>query len=150
MTWRSGQKTFWNQTRLYSLVFLYASSNFMTGSESSPYNCRIWIFDIFYPKFQLLSTFSICSKFCVKNWLLCCDMICKWVTCRSGCKRFWKSALHIKRGESSQSGFQNNSSTDLWTWHFFLDVGSICSHWAFVMQNNGTEIGDTHAQNARR
>ena len=51
-------------------------------------------FDIFYSKFQLESTFSICSKFCVENWLRC-DMICKWVTCRSGCKRFWKSALHI-------------------------------------------------------
>ena len=45
-------------------------------------------FDIFYSKFQLVSTFSICSKFRVENWLLCCDLICKWVTCRSGCKRF--------------------------------------------------------------
>ena len=45
--------------------------------------------------FNLVSTFSICSKFCVENWLLCCDVICKWVTCRSGCKRFWKSALHM-------------------------------------------------------
>ena len=85
-----------NKTRLYSFVFLYACSNFMTGSESSPYNCRIWLFfDIFYSRFQLVSTFSICSKFCVENWLICCDMICKWVTCRSGCKRFWKRALHM-------------------------------------------------------
>ena len=52
-------------------------------------------FDIFYSKFQLVSTFSICSNFGVENWLLCCDLICKWVTCRSGYKRFWKSALHI-------------------------------------------------------
>ena len=52
--------------------------------------------DIFYSKFQLVSTFSICSKFCFEHWLLCCDMICKWVTRRSGCKRFWKSALHIQ------------------------------------------------------
>ena len=52
-------------------------------------------FDIFYSKFQLVSTFSIWSKFCVENWLFCCDVSCKWVTCRSGCKRFWKSALHI-------------------------------------------------------
>ena len=44
--------------------------------------------DIFYSKFQLISTFSICSKFCVENCLLCCDLICKWVTCRSGCKSF--------------------------------------------------------------
>ena len=51
--------------------------------------------DIFYSKFQLVSTFSICSKFCVENWLFCCDLSCKWVTCRSGCKRFWKSALHL-------------------------------------------------------
>ena len=54
-------------------------------------------FDISYSKFQSLVTFSIWSKFCVEIWLLCCDLICKWVTCRSGCKRFWKSALHILR-----------------------------------------------------
>ena len=96
MTCRSGQKRFWNQTRLYSFVFLYACSDFMTGSESSPYNCRIWFFLISsILNFNLVSTFSICSKFFVENWLLCCDLICKWVTCRSGCKRFWKSALHI-------------------------------------------------------
>ena len=52
-------------------------------------------FDIVYSKFQLVSTFSICSKFCVENWLLCSDLSCKWVTCRSGCKRLWKQALHI-------------------------------------------------------
>ena len=33
--------------------------------------------DIFYSKFQLVSTFSICGKFCVENWLLCCDLSCK-------------------------------------------------------------------------
>ena len=55
-------------------------------------------FDIFYFKFQLVSTFPICSKFCVENRLLCCDLICKWVACRSGCKRFWKSALHLGIG----------------------------------------------------
>ena len=33
--------------------------------------CRIWFFfDIFYSKFHLVSTFSICSKCCVENWLL--------------------------------------------------------------------------------
>ena len=94
MTCRSGLKRFWNQTRLYSFVFLYTCSNIMTGSKSSPYNSRIWFF-LLSSKFQLVSTFSICSKFCVENWLLWCDLICKWVTCRSGCKRFWKSALHI-------------------------------------------------------
>ena len=35
-------------------------------------------FDIFYSKFQLVLTFSICSKFCVENWLLCWDLSCKW------------------------------------------------------------------------
>ena len=198
MTCRSGQERFWNQTRLYSFVFLYVCSNFITVSESPRgggggySNCKggirlvhghtkstlityfsgmktdpkyaflhafflicpscpfqnlsimtkntpffpilhvfaplndvraysvwswkttliTWIFgqawyppwhssappgqkevltivefkffDIFYFKFQLVSTFSSCSKFCVENWLLCCDLSCKWVTCRSG------------------------------------------------------------------
>ena len=57
--------------------------------------CRIEFFDTFYSKFQLVSTFSIWSKFCVEISFFCCDLSCKWVTCRSGCKRFWKSALHI-------------------------------------------------------
>ena len=52
--------------------------------------------DIVNSHFQL-STFSICSKFCVENWLLCCDLSCKWVTYRSGCKRFWKQALQYER-----------------------------------------------------
>ena len=39
-----GQKRFWNQTRLYSFVFLYVCSKFMTGSESSSYNCKIEFF----------------------------------------------------------------------------------------------------------
>ena len=51
-------------------------------------------FGIFYSKFQLVLTFPFAVTFCW-NWLPCCDLICKWVTCRSGCKRFWKSALHI-------------------------------------------------------
>ena len=34
-------------------------------------------FDIFYSKFQLVSTFYIHSKFCVENWLLCCDLSCR-------------------------------------------------------------------------
>ena len=33
-------------------------------------------FGIFYSKFQSVSTSSICSNFCVENWLLCCDLIC--------------------------------------------------------------------------
>ena len=35
------------------------------------------LFDIFYSKFELVSTLSICSKFCVENWLFCCDQSCK-------------------------------------------------------------------------
>ena len=34
-------------------------------------------FDVFYSKFQLVSTFSNCSKFCVEKWLFCCDLSCK-------------------------------------------------------------------------
>ena len=52
-------------------------------------------FNILYSKFHFVSTFFICSNFFVENWLLCCDLICKWVTCRGGYKRFWKSALQL-------------------------------------------------------
>ena len=34
-------------------------SNFMTESESSPYNCRIYFFYIFCSKFQLVSPFAV-------------------------------------------------------------------------------------------
>ena len=64
-------------------------------------------FDIFYSKFKLVSTFSIWSKFCVENCFFCRDLSCKWVTCRSGCKRFWKSALHF------------NDSQTIFTYHFY-------------------------------
>ena len=72
-------------------------------------------FDTFYSKFQLVSTVSIRNKFCVENWLLCCDLSCKWVTCRSGCKRFWKSALHLWNtpiGDKDQGWFIGSSSID--------------------------------------
>ena len=95
MTCRSGQKRFWNQTRLYSFVFFMYVQILWQGQKAVLTIVKFEFFGIFYSKFQLASTFSICSKFCVKNWLLCCDLICKWVTCRSGCKRFWKSALHL-------------------------------------------------------
>ena len=62
-------------------------------------------FDIFYSKIQLVSTFSVYSQCCVENWLFCCDLSCKWVTCRSGCKRFWKQALHICSWSICQSCF---------------------------------------------
>ena len=93
MPCRSGQKRFWNQTRLSSFVFLYVWSKFVTGSETVLTIAEFEFFDIFYSKFQIVSTFSICSKFCVENWFLCCDLSCKWVTCRSGCKRGFGNQL---------------------------------------------------------
>ena len=101
--------------------------------------------DNFYSKFQLVSTFSICSEFCVENWLLCFDMSCKWVTCRSGCKRFWKSALHMKvpifhKPSSVPIGLQlfkgdpinknqhfppNLASDDPWPWYVTFDLINI-------------------------
>ena len=53
MTCRSGQKRFWNQTRLYSFVFLYVCIGpyFMSWPESSSHNCRIWI--CWYLLFQI-------------------------------------------------------------------------------------------------
>ena len=45
-------------------------------------------FDIFYSKFQLVSTFSFAVNVMLKTGFFCCDLNCKWVTCRSACKRF--------------------------------------------------------------
>ena len=81
--------------RLYSFVFLYICSKLWQGHKAVLTIIEFEYFDIFFSKFQLVSTFSICNKFCVENWLFCCDLSCKWVTYRSGCKRFWKSALHL-------------------------------------------------------
>ena len=58
------------------------------------------IFDIFCFKFQLVSTFSICSKFCVENGLLCCDPICKWVTCAWVDVRGFGNQLFIYRHQN--------------------------------------------------
>ena len=82
------------QLFFFFFFFFYESIHFMTGSERSSYICRIWI--SWYLLFQIsISTLSNCSEFCVEHWLLCCDLSCKWVTCWSRCKRFWKQALHI-------------------------------------------------------
>ena len=78
------------------LFFFMYVQNLWQGQKAVLTIVEFEFFDIFYSKFQLVSTFSICSKFCVENWLFCCDLSCKWVTCRSGCKRFWKSALHMR------------------------------------------------------
>ena len=74
-------------------LFMYVQ-NLWQGQKAVLTIIEFEFFDIFYFKFQLVSTFFICSQFCVENWLFCCDLSCKWVSCRSGCKRFWKSALH--------------------------------------------------------
>ena len=89
-------RRFWNQTRLYSFLFFFMYvQNLWQGQKAVLTILEFEFVDIFYSKLQLVSTFSIWSKFCVENWLFCCDLSCKWVTCRSGCKWFWKSALHI-------------------------------------------------------
>ena len=96
--WHAGvdRRVFGLKQDVIPLFFFIYVQNLWQGQKAVlTIICRIWIFDIFYSKFQLVSTFSICSKFCVENWLWCCDLSCKWVTCRNGCKRFWKSALHI-------------------------------------------------------
>ena len=93
----SGQERFWNQTRLYSFFFLFMYVYILWQGQKAVLTILEFEFvDIFYTKFQLLSTFSICSKFCVENWLLCGDLSCKWVTCRSGCKQFWKQNSSYK------------------------------------------------------
>ena len=83
----------WNQTRLYSFVFFFFIyiyvQNLWQDHKAVLTTIEFEYFDIFFSKFQLVSTFSICNKFCVENWLFCCDLSCKWVTCRSGCKTFW-------------------------------------------------------------
>ena len=108
LTYSSGQERFWNQTRLYSFfVFMYVYILWQ-GQKAVLTILEFEVVDIFYFKFQLVSTFSICSKFCAENWLLCSDLSCKWVTCRSGCKRFWKQTLHIRHTNDRQS-FSNQS-----------------------------------------
>ena len=67
-----------NQTRLYSFVVLYVFIYFMTGPENRVFTIlEFESVDIFYSKFQLVSTFSIWSKFGDENWLLRCDLSCK-------------------------------------------------------------------------
>ena len=55
---------------------------FMTGPASNSSTCRIWNCWYFYSKFQLVSTFSICSEFCAKTLLLCCGLSYKWAKWR--------------------------------------------------------------------
>ena len=118
----SDMQRFFNQTRLYSFVFLHVWKYFMTGQESSSYNCRIW--SCWYLVFQIsiVSTFLICSEFCAENWLLCCDLNCKWVICRSNRKRFWKRALHIQAWKiliKKMSKLPNSLPVNIWFWGIF-------------------------------
>ena len=103
-----------NKTLFLCFFFIYVQ-NLWQGQKAFLTIVELEFFDILYSKFQLVSTFSICSKFCVENWLFCCDLSCKWVTCRSGCKRFWKSALHI-------------SSTLLPLTQFLITCFMLCFH----------------------
>ena len=60
--------------------FHYVFSNFKTWSTVFTI-VEFEFFDIFYFKFQLVLTFSICSKFCVENcffvFFFFCDLSCK-------------------------------------------------------------------------
>ncbi len=96
MTCRSERKRFWNQTRLYSFVFLYVCIFFMIEPESVLIliECFICWYLLVRISSTVASTFFICSEFCVENWLLCCDLNFKWVT---WCKRFWKWALQVQK-----------------------------------------------------
>ena len=96
MTCRSGQKRFGIKQDFISLFSFMYVQILCQGQKAILTIVEFEFFDIFYSKFQLVSTFSICSQFCVENWLLCCDLSCKWVTCSSGCRRVWKQALHIQ------------------------------------------------------
>ena len=75
---------------LFFFIYVYI---LWQGQKAVPTIVEIEFVDIFYSKFQLVLTFSICSEVCVENWFLCCYLSFKWVTCRCGCKRFWKSAF---------------------------------------------------------
>ena len=48
--------------------------NLLQGQKAVLIIVEFELFDIFYSKFQLLSTFSILSKFCVENGIFCCDL----------------------------------------------------------------------------
>ena len=95
--WHAGvdRRGFGTKQDIIPLFFFMYVKILWQGQKAVLTMVEFEFFDIFYSRFQVASTFSICNKLCVENWLHCCDLICKWVTCRSGCKRFWKSALHI-------------------------------------------------------
>ena len=51
------------------LFFLIHVQNLWQGQKTVLTIVEFEFFDIFYSKFQLVSTFSICSKFCAENCL---------------------------------------------------------------------------------
>ena len=88
--YRSGQRRFWIKQDFICLFFFMYVHILWQGQKAVL--TEFEFVDIFYSKFQLVLSFPICNKFCVENWLLCCDLSYK---CRSGWKRFWKRALHL-------------------------------------------------------
>ena len=92
--WRVDRRGFGIKQDFIPLFFFMYVQILWQGQKAVFTIAEFECFDIFYSKFELVSTFSVC-KFCVENCLLCCDLSSKWVRCRSGCKRFWKWALHI-------------------------------------------------------
>ena len=88
--WHTGvdRRAFGIKQDFIPLFFFMYVQNLWQGLKAVLTIVEFEFFDIVYSKFQLVPRFSICSKFCVENWLLCCDLSCKWVTCRSGCQKF--------------------------------------------------------------
>ena len=80
----------------FSLCMLYI---LWQGQESVLAIVEVEFVHIFYflCKFQVVLTFCICIDYFAEYLLFCCDLNCKWITCGSGCKRFWKqsSILHL-------------------------------------------------------
>ena len=85
--------------------------------------------------------FSICSEFCVKIGHLC-VLSCRWVTCRSGCKRFWKSALLILNPQCVlSSGIKAKANTGLSRGHAHsFSMIYICIHINHIVINSNLHV----------
>ena len=83
--WHAGvdRRGFGTKQDFIPLFFFMSVQILWQGQKAVLTIVEFEFFDIFYSKCQLVSTFSICSNFCVENWSLCCDLIYKWVTCNS-------------------------------------------------------------------
>ena len=62
------KRGFGTKQDLIPLFFFMYVQNLRQGQKAVLTIVEFEFFDIFYSKFQLVSTFSICSKFCVENW----------------------------------------------------------------------------------